>query len=173
VTICVLATVWIGVVTPLIDWYADRAERLEQRRALAGRMDVIAGGLPGLRQVAATTVKPGSGSALLDGATDAVAAAALQQVVQDLAERSGASIASAETMPATQVGAYRRIGLHVSMKAPWPDLIRLLLAVEQAEPRMLVDDLHVRGPRPGVQPVDPPLDTTMTLFCFRPGTAEK
>jgi general secretion pathway protein M len=106
-------------------------------------------------------------SSLLDGATDAVAAAALQQRVQDMATRAGATLTSAETLPATQTGAYRRIGLHVSLNAPWAVLARLLAAVDQGTPRMLVDDLQLHGARLVARPADPALDAGFTVFAFR------
>ncbi len=189
VTLLILAAGWFAIGSPLVAWHADRAELLDQRRLLARRMAGIAQSLPELRQTAGAGVaSPGLGSpslassgsassgaaapaSLLDGATDAIAAAALQQLVQDMAGRAGASLATAETLPPVQAGTYRRIGLHVSLNAPWSVLMRLLLAIGQAAPRMLVDDLQVHAPRLVVQPEDPPLDAGFTVFAFRPAPA--
>lgn len=175
VTIAVLALVWLAAAAPLIDWHAERAERLQQQRTLALRMEALTQTLPELRQMASGgatqgTVGPEAAS-LLDGATDAVAAASLQQLVQDMASRAGAGLSSAETLPVTQAGAYRRIGLHVSVSAPWTVLIKLFQSVALASPRMLVDDLQVHGQHFVVQPPDPPLDAGFTIFAFRAGVA--
>ena len=171
VTLLALAALWLGVAAPLIDWHAEEAERLDQRRTLAARMAALAASVPQLaRQAAqARAANPAgpSGASLLDGATDAVAAAALQQMVQDMAGHAGAALTSAETMPATPSGAYRRIGLHVSVTAPWHVLMDLLAAIEQAMPSMLIDDLQLHATRNVAQPPDPPLDAQFTVLAFR------
>ena len=46
-------------------------------------------------------------------------------------------------------------------------LVALLQAVGQASPRMLIDDLQARGARLVVQPAEPPLEVSFTVFGFR------
>jgi general secretion pathway protein L len=79
-TLAVLGALWAGVAAPLLDWHALRAEQVEARRALARRMAEIAETLPELRDQArlATAAGRAPGEATLDGASDAIAAAALQ-----------------------------------------------------------------------------------------------
>lgn len=170
-----LALVWLAVAAPLFEWHAERADRLDQQRALLRRMEALVRTLPELRYAASDETHQGTAGLaavrLLDGPTDAVAAASLQQMVQDMAARVGVSLASAETLPATQAGAYRRIGLRVSVKARWSVLIGLLQAVAQGSPRMLVDDLQIHGPHFVDPPLDPPLDTGFIVFSFRAGVA--
>jgi general secretion pathway protein M len=169
-TFLVLALVWLVLVSPLARLYADRAEALDQQRIIAHRMALVAGELPDLQRQA--TAAAGSGpaqNALLEGGSDAIAGAALQERVQDMAASAGARLSSAEMLPAAQAGAYRRIGLRVACSAPWPVLVRLLQAVEQATPRMLVDDLKVHGPRIQLQAAEPPLAAELTIFAFRAG----
>lgn len=176
-TLAMLAIVWLAVAAPLIDWAHDRGDRLEQQIALQRRMDALARTVPDLQRVAAQSATspgatPASGN-LLDGATDAVAAASLQQLVQDMASRAGASLASAETLPAAQSGAYRRIGLHVALNAPYPVLIALMEAVEQASPRMLIDDLLLRAGASVTPTPNPVVQAGFTVFAFRAGVAPR
>lgn len=172
VTLTVLLLVWFAAVAPMADLFAARAEALAERQALYRRMRDVADTLPAL-QVQASAVLPGSGfadgpaSPLLDGGTDAVAGAILQQRLQEMAANAGATLSSTETLPATPVKDYRRIGVRVSLNAPWPVLVRLLQAVEQASPRMVVDDVQVRGLPTLVQPADPPLEAGFTVLAFR------
>jgi general secretion pathway protein M len=164
--------VWAGVVDPVLGWHAERAEALAQRQAAARRMAQIARSLPELEQQAAAAATSGPPpGAVLQGTTDAVAGAALQQLVRDMATGAGAVLSSTETLQAEQAGTFRRIGLRIAFSAPWPVLVRLLLAVEQATPMMLVDDLQVRGPRLQVGPSDPALETSLVVLAFRTGTA--
>jgi general secretion pathway protein M len=169
-TLAVAASVWAGVVTPLLAWHADQAQRLEQRRALAHRMADLAETLPALQAQAAGRDAAGPApSAVLAGETDAVAGAALQLLVQQMATGTGTTLSSVEVLPAEPVGSYRRIGLHVALSAPWPMLVRLLQSIEQATPPMLVDDLRVHG-SPLVN-VALPMDASFTVLAFRDGKA--
>ena len=172
IALIVMLAAWFAIASPLLDWHAERADRLDQRRTLERRMAGVAATLPQLRQSeTARTAKGPVPTTLLDGATDAVAAASLQERVQEMATQVGAALTSAETLPATQAGTYRRIGLHVSLIAPWTVLVQLLQLVEQASPRMLVDDLQLHGARMVAAPADPPLEADFTVFAFRAGAA--
>jgi hypothetical protein len=157
--------IWFSAVAPLLDLYAENAETLAQRRVLYRRMVDLTDRLASLQAQAG----PGVAAAVpvIDGATDAVAGAALQQSVQEMAARAGATLSSTEALPATPVQGYRRLGLRVSLNAPWPILIQLLQTIERSNPRMLVDDLQVHGLRMLTPLVDPPLDAGFTVLAFR------
>ena len=170
VGITVLASVllWLAVGGPLMDFYADGQAELAQRRTLAAHMAELAASLPALRRAA--EARPGSQAepvTTLQGATDAVAGAALQERVQALASGAGISLASLETLPAEQRGPYRRIGLRISAVSLWPGLVALLQAIEQATPAMVLDDVELRGPMIANRPADTPLRATFTLYAFR------
>jgi general secretion pathway protein M len=167
-SLAVAASVWAGVAAPLVAWHAEQAERLEQRQTLARRMAALAETLPALQAQAAATTKSGRApNAVLEGNTDAVASAALQQLVQAMATGAGTSLSSVEVLPAEAVGDYRRIGLHVALAAPWPALVHLLQSIELASPPMLVDDLRVHGPPMGTAAL--PMDASFTVLAFRAG----
>ena len=136
---------WGAGVAPLLAWHADRAEALAGRRDQARQMAALTEALPELRQAAAARVADSAAPSLLDGGTDAIAGAALQGLVQDMAGRVGATLFSVETLPGATTGNARRIGLRLSFAAPWPVLVRLLQAVEQARPRMVIDDLELHA----------------------------
>lgn len=97
-TLTVLAALWFGVAAPLIDWYHDGAEDLVQRRALLVRMQRAAETLPMLENQSADAHP--APIALLAGATDALAAAAMQNAVQGMATTAGIELTSMETLPA-------------------------------------------------------------------------
>lgn len=164
----VLGVVWVTLAAPLIDWHADRAAALEQRGALVRRMAELAASLPNLQAQLAHPAEGGkTENAALPGESDAIAGADLQQRVQEMANRAGVTLSSTRTLPATSSGDYRRIGLHMSSTATGPVLIALLLAIDQAAPRMLVDDLQLRSAASVVQPVEPTLEVSFTIYAFR------
>lgn len=169
----VLGLAWLAVVAPLVAWHEERTETIAGQRALARRMAQLAGTLPALQAQAAAVQAGGTAqAALLDGATDALAGATLQQTALDLAVRAGATPSSTETLAVEQVGAYRRIGVRLTLSAPWPVLVRLLQSAAEATPALLVDDLQLRGSRLLVRPTDAPLDALLTLYAFRAGGAQ-
>jgi len=168
--VTVLASAWAGIVAPLTDWYAARAEQVDRQATIARRMAQIGAELPALRARAA-----GADAAVpvpvLEGATDSVAGAALQQRLQQIGTETGASFASTEVLPGEQVGAYRRIGIRLSVSAPWPVVVHLLDAITTGTPRLLVNDLQVQSARSVMNDVDPILNTSLLVFGFRAGTA--
>jgi general secretion pathway protein M len=172
VTLLLLLMVWIGAVQPLLAWHADRAETLLQQRVLADRMANAAATLPALRrQAEAGTGGHVASAATLAGASDAIAGATLQEQVQAMATAAGATLTSAETLPAEQTGAWRRIGLRLTLTAAWPVLVKLLEAIDRATPQMLVDDLHVHSVLLVARPVALPLQTSFTVYAFRAAPA--
>jgi general secretion pathway protein M len=175
ITLAVLGALWVGVAAPLMAWYADRAVELENRRAVARRMATLAEMLPELRLQAQSAA--GSSGRLgeedtLEGASDAIAGAALQQRLQEMAAQAGAPLSSAEALPGEPAGAYRRIGVRVSLSAQWPALVRLLQAVAQASsPRMLVDELQLRSSPIMLRSGPRPMEASFTVVAFRTAAA--
>jgi general secretion pathway protein M len=165
-----LGLFWLAVAAPLLDWHAARAERLAERRLMLAHMAQVAATLPALRQVSG---KAGSAAppptALLGGETDAIAGATLQSAVQDMAASAGATLASAEALPGEQQGAFRRIGLRVTLRGDWPVLMGMLQAVDESPLRLLVDDLQLHATAQP-QPAGPQsLETSLVVLGYRPG----
>ncbi|MDR3535942.1 MAG: type II secretion system protein GspM, partial [Acetobacteraceae bacterium] len=155
-------------------WYDARAQRLTDRQALLLRMTRLAAELPALHRAVGAAGHDGPApNALLAGDSDAIAGAALQGMVQDMASAAGATLASAETLPGQQQGAFRRIGLRVTLGADWPVLIAMLEAAEASQIRLLVDDLQLhataRGQAGPSAAAAPPIEASFVVFGFRPG----
>ena len=166
--VATLAAVWAGIAVPLTDWFAERADSIERQTTLARRMGQIAAGLPVLRNQAATT-QEAAPVAVLDGTSDAVAGAALQQRLQQIGAGLGATVSSTEVLAGEPVGAYRRIGVRLAVTARWPVIVRLLQAVATNTPRLLVNDLQIQAMRAVVNDADPVINVTMVVFGFRAG----
>ena len=166
--ILVLAVAWFGIVDPAWSWYDDRSRLLERRQVLLHRMREVAASLPALQ--AATKGRPGvaAGTIMLPGATDAVAAADLQERVQTMATTAGARLTAVETLPATPVGQWHKVSLRISLNAPWPVLMDLLRSIEQSPTRILVDDVHFHSATVVSHPTVLPVQASMVLYGFRP-----
>jgi general secretion pathway protein M len=164
--LAIVAVVWTVVAAPLLDWYKDRAEYLDERHAVARKMAEEAATLPALQAQAARADAAGPApSAVLEGDTDAIAGAALQLLVRQMAAGSGVTLNSVEVLPAEAVDGYRRIGLRVALAARWTELAHLLASIEEASPRMLVDDLRIHGSP--LRNAALPMDASLTVLAFR------
>jgi general secretion pathway protein M len=168
----VIMVVWGAIVSPLIDLYGDRAEQLSKRETFAAHMARLAEQLPALHKRAENTAHAGPPPTLvLEGPSDAVAAATLQNRVQEMATSAGTSLVSVENVAAEPAGAYHRIGLKVSLNASWSVLIALLHSVEQATPPMLIDDVQIHGSPLPMLNNNRGLEANFTIYALRAGAA--
>jgi general secretion pathway protein M len=152
----------------LRNWHALRIEEVQARRAVARRMAEIAESLPSLQNAARQTAGPmRAASTVLEGPSDPIAAAELQERLQEMAARVGAPLASVESLPGEAAGAWRRISLRIAVNAQWPAIVRLLQAIGTATPQMLVDDLQLRAPALTLRTGPRPMDASFTVRAFR------
>jgi general secretion pathway protein M len=161
---------WFGIAAPAWSWFEDRSLLLEQRQALLQRMRAVAASLPALKAESANRSGQGAvaGTTMLPAASDAVAAADLQERLQKMATNAGVSLTAVETLPATPVGNWHKVSLRISLNAPWPVLMDLLRSIEQSPTRILVDDVHFHSSVVVNHPASLPVQASMILYGFRP-----
>ncbi len=170
--VIVIGIAWLGIVSPIAAWFADRGNTLADRAVLARRMAQVAATLPAVEQAAQARATPEAAQELvLSQNSDALAGAALLQAVQDMAARSGAALSTTEILPAEAVGSYRRIRLRIALSAPYPMVVAFLQAIDGATPRMLVDALQLRAAPVLVGQESGPVEAAMTIMAFRAGAA--
>jgi general secretion pathway protein M len=167
-TSLVLGVFWLGVIAPLLEWHDERAEALAQQESLAVRMEALAAALPSLQEQARAVAVSGAGeAALLDGDSDTTASASLQERLQAMFLQKGVQLRSVETLPGEEAGAYRRIGLRVSLDASWPVLMDLLKDLHVGTPALLVDDLQIKPALHRISTAPGSFDVTCSVFAFR------
>jgi general secretion pathway protein M len=167
-----VAIAWLGLFSPVLDFYGSRADTITQLRERAAREAALIETLPELKRAAQEAAKTPQ-RAVLAGNSDAIAGASLQEQVQSMASTASAQLTSIETLPAEQVGAYRRIGVRVELSAQLAVVVALLRAIEDAQPSMLVDDIRLTATPVGPQNTQLPLDAAFTVYAFRIGTAKE
>lgn len=164
-----VGAVYLLAVAPLLDLYAQRAAVLENRRMLLPRLKAAAEELPGLRaRVEQLRAAAGTRKVTLEGASDAIAAAALQSRIEELAASVGATIGSTESLPAEARAGYRRIGLRYVLSGPYETLVKFLAKLDSATPPLVIDNLHLHGVlrRPGT-PAAGGLDAGLDVYGYR------
>jgi general secretion pathway protein M len=136
-----LLAAWLLAVGPLLDVYGQRAQDLALQHETVTRMERLSAALPALRQRAARSApRP---ALLIGGATDAIADANLQDMLQQAAAATGASISTAENLPPTIIGHDQRIGLHIVVTASYRNLVGLIATLEHSSPATVIDGLHI------------------------------
>ena len=158
---------WVAVIAPLAGFFMQRAAHIDLNRETIARMTYLQDILPHLRRTASRL--PDTAPGLIDGASDSIASATLQDHLAHLAATAGTEIGSSETLtPSTERGA-RRIGLHITLLAPYPAIVAFIGAVEQASPSMIIDGLHLHAPED--DNASGALSCDMSIFAFRRETA--
>ena len=113
---------------------------------LLPRLKAAAKELPALRARAAELrASAGTRKVTLEGASDAVASANLQNRIEELAASVGATVSSSEGLPAEVRGGYRLIGLRYVLTGPYETLVNLLAKLQTATPPLVIDNLHIQG----------------------------
>ncbi len=167
-----LFVVWLGLIAPVLDFYASQSEQVAALQTRVAREAALIETLPLLRREADASAKAPT-RAVLPGNSDAIAGATLQEQVQAMAGTANAQLTSIETLPAEQVGAYRRIGVRVELSAQLGVVVALLRGIDQAQPSMLVDDIRLTATPVGPQNAQLPMDCAFTVYAFRIGTAKE
>jgi type II secretory pathway component PulM len=141
-----IALVYVALIVPLIDVYQSGEAALADRQLLVPKLEHLAAEVPGLRARLATLQTAGAGNEVtLDGASDALASANLQSRLEQLAAANGVSISSTEAIAAEDRGPYRRIGLRVAINGNYEAVIRLLSAIHEAAPPLILANLQIHG----------------------------
>ena len=188
--ILAIGAVYLVVVTPVLGFYEQREVALEQQRMLEPRLRATAATVPALRsQLARLRETASNRKVVLDGASDAIAAANLQSRIEELAASSGVAISSTEALPPEARGPYRRIGLRIAIGGSYEGVVRLLAAIETATPPLVLDNLQIhgttqarllqtravllpqRGPQPAGPTEPPKVDAGFEVVGFRSNEA--
>ena len=165
----VLGAVYLVVAAPLLELYAGRAAVVENGRMLVPRLKAAANELPELRaRVADLRATAGARKVTLDGSSDAIASANLQNRIAELAASVGVTTGSTESLPVEVRGGYRAIGLRYTLSGPYEALVKLIAKLEAATPPLVIENLHIHGVlrRPGT-PMAGALDAGLDVIGFR------
>lgn len=134
---------YLLIVSPVLQFYGDRADLLAQRVAMAGRYEALARELPALRAADKAWRDRSGGELLLDGSSDAIASAALQATMKSLVEEAGAKLSSSEVLEPAADGNFRRVGLRLVFSGNLKLVTTVLHGVETSRPILSVGDFSL------------------------------
>lgn len=160
---------FLAIVVPLIDIYHRREVVLADRQLLVPKLDQLAADVPALRKrLNALQAAGAANEVTLDGASDALASANLQSHVEQLATANGVTMTSTEAIAAEDRGPYRRIGLRLAVNGKYEFVVKLLAAIEETKPPLVLGALQIHGLFRAVEArAGYPLETQFEVFGLR------
>jgi general secretion pathway protein M len=139
------------VVAPLVAAFQDNASRIEQAEALLQRYLALAEQRQAMSERLATQQElAASAAGYLQGPSDALAAAQLQDRVKSVIEGAGGELRSTQILPAVVIdgdAGIRRAALRVQFAVTIEGLAETLYELESGLPYLLIDQLSVREQR--------------------------
>ena len=130
---------------PLLQSYSELSEDLTQKRAILARFETELAGREGLEQeLDAVVEKHQADRIYLQGASEAAAAAALQERLGTLAEANHAELRSVQALPAVEVDGLRRLTLRVVLSATTSELLHVLYALEAEKPYTFIENIELK-----------------------------
>jgi len=159
------------VVAPLMAAFQDNAARIEQAETLLQRYLALAEQRQAMSdRLAAQEELAASAAGYLEGLSDALAAAQLQDRVKSVIEGAGGELRSTQILPAVAIdgdAGIRRTPLRVQFAAAIGGLAETLYELESGQPYVFIEQLTVREQRRRDEPgTDGSLDTSLQLSGY-------
>ncbi|HEX3500514.1 MAG TPA: type II secretion system protein GspM [Stellaceae bacterium] len=173
ILLAIIGATAYGIAIPLLESYQDSAVRIEQLRAALTRYERAGRGLE-QRQAELAVLKQRQATAegFLPGASEALAAAAVQNRIKTLAEASKGELKSTQILPPQDEGKFRRIAVRAQMTLKLPAAQRVLYGLESGAPLLFLDNLNIRAHgerRREDTPDDPILELRFDVYGYTRG----
>ncbi len=162
------------VLQPVIQHYQDNRDHIARTSKLLHHYRARAAERPALtEQLSAFEADSEAGTGYLEGPSDGLAAAELQERVSDAIDAADGEIRSMQILPASDVEddlPFRRTGLKVRFAANLDNLAEALYDLETNEPHLFIEELLVVAPRARQHldkaKTDPLLDIRMDVLGY-------
>ena len=163
------------VVAPLLSAYQQGEQDIEDATALLQRYRSLAEQGPQLAErLAEQQERAAQADGYLEGPSDALAAAQLQDRVKSVVETAGGELRSTQILPAESLEGdlgFRRTTIRVQIAVGIEGLASTLYELETGQPYLLIDDVtvrqeRVRRQRRGQPESEPILDVNLELFGY-------
>jgi general secretion pathway protein M len=152
---------------PLLQSYSELSEDLTQKRAILARFETELAGREGLEQELGAVVERHQADRIyLQGASEAAAAAALQERLGTLAEANRAELRSVQALPAVEADGLRRLTLRVVLSATTSELLHVLYALEAEKPYTFIENIELKIYSASKTEADDRLLVRFDLFGF-------
>ena len=132
-----------GALEPALRRLLTIGAEIEAGRERLGQLTALARAAPGSGGALEAEERAIGAALFLDGESEAIQLANLQAGVRGLAERAGIRLRSIQTMAPVKRDDMSLAGVRLAMQAPIEALQRLLLAIDQHRPLLMLDGLEI------------------------------
>jgi hypothetical protein len=146
ILVAIVAVIYGAVVQPLIDTYAADRAAIAQRRDLLLRYQRAAAELPPRqRELATLKQEQGKAEGFLEGASDTLIAAQIQNRVKALANTAKTELKSSQVLPAALDGKLKRIAIRDQISAGTAGLLTIFHDLEAQSPSLFLDNVTLQA----------------------------
>jgi hypothetical protein len=131
------------LVMPLVDYFTGLRTEIATERETLGRFEAFAANKAAAEALAKQAEAAMQSGLFLTGETDALRAANLQALINDVAQSHGVRLSSTRALPVQELDGLRLIGVQAEMDADIKQLPALILAFESRRPYVFIQSLHV------------------------------
>lgn len=144
--IAVIEAAYVFVVEPILIGYRETDQAIEEVDDQLSHFQRLAAMRPVLaNQLDQLAAEQEAGTYYLNGGTDALAAAGLQDRVSALVDGTGGSLRSIQPMAGVDEQGFRRITLRIQMTATIEALFETIYTLETGTPVLFVENLDIRS----------------------------
>lgn len=145
ILVAIIGIIYYAVAQPLIDAYAaDRAEIAQQQETLF-RYQRAAQEFPARqKELAALKQQQAKADDFLEGASDTLIAAQIQNRVKTLANTAKTELKSSQVLPAESDGKLKRIAIRDQISATTAGLLALFHDLEAQSPSLFLDNVTLQ-----------------------------
>ncbi|HWE75573.1 MAG TPA: type II secretion system protein GspM [Stellaceae bacterium] len=145
ILVVIAAVIYYAVAQPLVDTYAADRATLAQRQDALLRYRRAAQELP-LRQRELTALQQQQAAAdgFLEGTSDTLIAAQIQNRVKTLANAARAELRSSQVLPAEAAGKLKRIAIRNQISAGTAGLLSIFHDLEAQSPSLFIDNVTLQ-----------------------------
>lgn len=141
-----ITLLYIVIVEPTFAAYRNTRLAIEETRNQVHLLEELAALRPALgEQAEALKQRLEEKGAYLSGGTDALAAVALQDRLQDAVKSEGGTIRSIQPLPVTDEGGFRRVAVRVQMAATIGALFNICYELEGGAPLLFIENVDVQS----------------------------
>ncbi len=167
----VIAAVAVFAVMPTLQAYDDTEIALARaKEQVIGFERVARGRSAYAARLEELTARESASQVYLQGETDALAAARLQDQVSGVIERHGGTVRSIQSLPGQDDEDFRRVSVRVQFTGTTESLFQAVYSLETARPFVFIDNLDIRNRRSrrraNQQSDNPALNVTLDLSGF-------
>lgn len=174
--LCLALLAYVLVLSPLISLVGDWSTELDQKRLLLAKYQGLKASQDKVAK-ANRDLKSALGKVegqFLAGASAALAASDLQEILKNLAGTYGVQLTSTKVLPPREAGAYQEVPVQVQMSINAGQLVTFLYHLEHHTKLLFVSELEINAPRSSVAGREYPMQVNLVVSgLIKAGPAKK